>query len=208
MSFTLAHSCPEPDFFIRSVPDNQTFPAKRDALASTSEVFRDMFSCCNDEEKLLDLHECPTTTATLLALIHQPPSLPVALRESDPADGLIPKVVHDPTTVIPLPILPSLFALADKYSLSDTIIQSLRGHLLANAPNDPLHVYGLALSLELEGVASKATQYLKPLASYSLDQIKAIPTVDAYHRVAQLQDFRVRSLRQILLEEDIFPHGV
>ncbi|ESK98463.1 hypothetical protein Moror_213 [Moniliophthora roreri MCA 2997] len=166
-----------------------------------------MFCCCSDTDKSMDLHENATTTGALLALIHRPPSQPVISHQSDPANGLLPKVIHDPATVIPLPILPSLFALADKYSLSETITQSLREHLLAHAPNDPLRVYGLAVSFNLTSIASKASQYLQPLASYSSHQIKAIPTVDAYHRVAQLQDFRVKSLRQILLEEDIFPHG-
>src|SRR6187551_2051554 len=126
-----------------------------------------MFSCCdtneggNDSESnTLDLHETATLTGALLSLIHERPRVPVILQRSDPADGLLPKIVYDPSTVIPFPILSSLFSLVDKYGLSERITDTLKTHLLAHAPNHPLQVYGLALSLGLNDTASKSTQYM------------------------------------------------
>ncbi|KAG7099483.1 hypothetical protein E1B28_001330 [Marasmius oreades] len=187
--FSSSYTCPEPDFLVRAVSDNQVFPAKKNVLSSNSDVFRDMFCCVDnsdgDNENILDLHENATLTVALLSLVHQPPRLPVVLYTSDPVDGLLPKIVYDPSTVIPFPVLSSLFSLADKYALSETIAESLKAHLLAHAPTAPLQVYCLALSLELNDLASKATQYLKPLAEYAQDEIKSIPSIN----------------------EDIFPHG-
>jgi len=46
-----------------------------------------------------------------------------------------------------------------------------------------------------------------PVASYSYDEISFIPNVVAYHNLVRLQDLRRKSLRNLILEEDIFPHG-
>lgn len=81
-------------------------------------------------------------------------------------------------------------------------------HLIAHAPALPLPVYGYAWSHGMDCIAAEASQYIMPLASYSTAEIKLIPTVEAYHRLVRLQDLRLKVLRTLLLEEDIFPHGI
>ncbi|KAF5382954.1 hypothetical protein D9757_006289 [Collybiopsis confluens] len=199
--------CSNPDFHIRSIPENDTFAVRRQALC-TSEIFRDMFACCGDDasEDTLDLHESTGSLVALLNLLHDPPHRPIQFKRDE--SNLIPKVWNDPKTVIPLPLLPALFKLADKYALpSDTVMDVLAEHLLAHAPDAPLRVYTFALSHGLpRSVVSDASQYLQPMANYRLSEVTAIP-VEEYHRVIQLQDFRVRKLREYLLSEEIFPHG-
>ncbi|KAJ3966766.1 hypothetical protein EV361DRAFT_973458 [Lentinula raphanica] len=195
--------CSNPDFHVRSVQNNEIFAVRRQAL-STSKVFRDMFTCCGESEQTLDLHESADNLSALLNLLHRPPPPPTQIKRDE--YHLIPKVWNDPKTVIPLPLLPRLFTLADKYALPESVVGVLGKHLLAHAPEEPLMVYILALSQDLHHVASQTSQYLQPMANYDLDEVKAIP-VEAYHRVVQLQDTRVKAMRKYLLSEDIFPHG-
>ncbi|KAJ3795822.1 hypothetical protein GGU11DRAFT_201287 [Lentinula aff. detonsa] len=200
----MTFQCSNSDFHVRSVQDNEIFAVRRQALCS-SEVFRDMFTCCGESEEVLDLHESADSLAALLNLLHRPPQPPTQLKRDE--FNHIPKVWNDPKTVIPLPLLPKLFELADKYALpSDSVVEVLGEHLLAHAPEEPLAVYVFALSQGLHHIASKAVQYLQPMANYNLDEVKMIP-IEAYHRVVQLQDTRVKAMRKYLLSEDIFPHG-
>ncbi|KAE9410787.1 hypothetical protein BT96DRAFT_804483 [Gymnopus androsaceus JB14] len=197
--------CANPDFYVRSLLDNETFAVRRQALSDNSEIFHDMFTCCGgDSEEILDLQESADTLSSLLNLLHDPPPPPVQFRRDQ--SNLLPKVWYDPKTVIPLPLLPRLFELADKYALSDSVVEVLALHLLAHGPDEPLEVYTLALSRGLHSVACKTTQYLRPIAQYNGDDVKMIP-VEEYHRVVQLQDIRVKTMRKHLLQEDIFPHG-
>jgi len=146
----------------------------------------------------------------LLHLLHSPLRPPVRLGRDDPQEKVktkLPKSKYDPATVVPMPLLPLLLSLADKYALSDNIVDALHVHLLAHAPTDPLKVYGLATLYEQRNIASQASQYLLPMAWYSSQDIKAIPSAVAYHDLVRLQKFRVKSLQAILLHEDLFPHG-
>jgi len=71
-----------------------------------------------------------------------------------------------------------------------------------------LTVYGLSLALgDMPHVVSESSQYILPLARYSLDEIKVVPTVGDYHNVHRLQTFRVKTLQEILVREELFPHG-
>jgi len=170
-----------------------------------------MFACCDaktlggrETEQALELHEKSGELAALLRLLHDPPAPPTEL----PPEDTFQKVTYDPATVIPLPLLLSLlFRLADKYAINESITRALRIHLRANAPAYPLEVYGFATFHNMEWEASEASQYVLPLASYRFEEIKLIPTVIAYHKLVRLQDFRVKSLRDLLLGEEIFPHG-
>ncbi|KAJ8518706.1 hypothetical protein ONZ45_g4221 [Pleurotus djamor] len=111
-----------------------------------------------------------------------------------------------PETIIPWPLLPSLLRLADKYILSEDLTASLHSHLLAHAPIHPMEVYGYAWRHGLMRIAAKSSRFIAPLASYSLERVvQCIPSVEAHHRVLRLQDERVRALRRILLEEEMFP---
>lgn len=210
--------CENPDFIVRSIPDDVDFAVNRAAM-QTSEVFRDMFSCCDTgsdastvplREGIVDLHEPADTLVVLLRLLHYPPPLPVLeSSEGTQPSGHLPKKRYDPASVIPLPILFSLlYRLADKYALPNSTTESLNEHLFAHAPSFPIPVYGFACCHGMDYIASEASQYMMPLASYRAAEIaQLIPTVEAYHKIVRLQDLRLKVLRNLLLEEDIFPYG-
>ncbi|KAG5648186.1 hypothetical protein DXG03_006141 [Asterophora parasitica] len=167
-----------------------------------------------EEEQTVDLHETSAVLIALLRLLHYPPAPPVLRAQEDEKsehavlNHKLPKRAYEPTTVIPLPLLISLlYGLADKYALSDKVTQALNAHLLAHAPAFPLPVYGFATAHRLDYVASQASQYLMPLASYTSAEVSVIPSVSAYHKLVRLQGLRVQALRDLVLGEDIFPHG-
>lgn len=61
---------------------------------------------------------------------------------------------------------------------------------------------------QMQKIASKAIQFLEPIGSYSMENVlDAIPSVKALHRVVQLQHLRLRALRVVLDESEIFPKG-
>ncbi|KDR84793.1 hypothetical protein GALMADRAFT_217858 [Galerina marginata CBS 339.88] len=198
--------CEKPDFQVRSSVDGTTCPVSRAALLN-SEVFRDMFASCDpniSEGEVLELQESGGELAALLRLLHHPPSPPSEL----PVEDKFREIQYDPATVIPLPLLLSLlFRLADKYAITDSVTKALRIHLRANARAHALEVYGFATLHEMDWEASEASQYVLPVASYRFEEIKLIPNVVAYHKLVRLQDFRMKALRDLLLGEDIFPHG-
>ncbi|KAK0465309.1 uncharacterized protein EV420DRAFT_1637455 [Desarmillaria tabescens] len=218
MSMVLtAFECLEPDIIVSSIPDNQVFHASRKALQN-SNVFRDMFSCCDSRttpaDQIVRLDEHASNLTVLLNVLHNPPGLPIQIhsytkhyrdRNSAQSYHLFQRQ-YDPGTVIPLPVIPLLLTLADKYCI-ESITETLSVHLSAHAPIDPLRVYGYAVAFGLGTAASTASQYLDPMASYDASQVEVIPTVAAYHRVLVLQNFRVQALRRILSGEEIFPHG-
>jgi hypothetical protein len=178
-------------------------------------LLEDMFACCTaDTEQVLDLQESSGNLVVLLRMLHEPPSSPSqkptdkfdSIDTFDPFDTFDP-IEYDPTTVIPLPLLSTLFELADKYGLHDTVTKCLKAHLIAHAVAYPLEVYGFATLHGMEKIASHTSQYVMPVASYSYDEINLIPNVVAYHKLVRLQDLRRKALRNLILEEEIFPHG-
>ncbi|KAF8807222.1 hypothetical protein BYT27DRAFT_7189311 [Phlegmacium glaucopus] len=199
--------CQNPDFAVRSLCDGTVFQVSKTAM-QTSDIFKDMFTCCNtdtgDAEQVLDLQESSGNLIVLLRLLHDPPSPPA----QKPLENTFDPIEYDPATIIPLPLLISvLFELADKYALQDTVMQCLKAHLVAHAAAHPLEVYGFATLHGMERVASHASQYVLPVASYTFDEINLIPNVVAYHKLVRLQDFRRKALRDLILGESIFPHG-
>ncbi|KAJ7770781.1 hypothetical protein DFH07DRAFT_735386 [Mycena maculata] len=210
------HRFEDADFSIRSSLDGSTFAVNRAKLENGSYVFCDMFECCdrseNREDQVLDLHEPESTLSALLRLLHSPPAPPVQFLREPIGEKVITQlpIRYDLTTAIPLPVLRLLFYLTDKYALLN-VLDSLKAHLLAHAPTDGLTVYAYGLSLSALGdmsyVASEASQYILPLPWYSLDEVKVVPTVADYHNVHRLQTYRVKALQEILVREELFPHG-
>jgi hypothetical protein len=175
-----------------------------------------MFACCDAapadaNTQVLDLHEPESSLSALLRLLHSPPAPPVQYLRDPIGEKVITRlpIRYDLATAIPLPVLRLLFCLADKYALSDpAVLESLSAHLLAHAPGDALTVYGLSLTLgDMPHVVAESSQYILPLAWYSVDEVKVVPTVVDYHNIHRLQSFRVKALQDILLREELFPHG-
>ena len=170
----------------------------------------------DNTEQVLDLQESSGNLVILLRLLHEPPSPPCQKPKEDEFDSIdttfdpfdtFDLIEYDPTRVIPLPLLFTLFELADKYALRDTVTECLTAHLIAHAVAHPLEVYGFATLHGMEKVASHTSQYVMPVASYSYDEISLIPNVVAYHKLVRLQDLRRMALRNLIFEEDIFPFG-
>lgn len=177
----------------------------------------DMFSCCDagfqminvfdEETQTLDLQESAVALNALFSLLHSPPPLFVA---PPPALKDFTRILETvPEATIPCPLLPALFVLADKYALSRELVQILKSHLAACASTFPLSVYGCAVGRGLNEVAAEASAHLlhPPLTSYTPEEIKIIPTAEAYHQLVLLHDFRIKQLGKVLVNEEIFPHG-
>jgi len=136
---TCTFICQNADFAVRSLSDGTVFQVNRTAM-ETSDIFKDMFACCTaDTEQVLDLQESSGNLVVLLRMLHEalfPPSQKPNKLEPidsfDPFDTFDP-IEYDPTTVIPLPLLYTLFELADKYALHDTVTKCLKAHLIAHA---------------------------------------------------------------------------
>ena len=161
----------------------------------------------DEESRTLELHESASVLDALCRLLHAAPPPFVPSPSEDYDFTRIQETIPD--TAIPLPVLPALFVLADKYSLSQDIARSLRSHLAAHASAFPLEVYGCAVKFGLDEIAGEASTHLlhPPLTSYTPDEIKVIPTAEAYHRLALLHEIRIRKLREVLENEEVFPHG-
>ncbi|KAI5124462.1 hypothetical protein M0805_008345 [Coniferiporia weirii] len=196
----MSFSYPDPDFSIRCLPEGIEFGVKKAKLAEGSEVFFDMFSCCEQEKEPahdMEVYESASTFSILLRLLHDPPSV-------CPKEGGRTEL----NAVIPLPILPRLFYLADKYAISASITHNLHTHLAKHASTSPLVVYGLATQLSLPDIADEASAFLVslPLHAYKPEEIKVIPAAEAYHRLLQLQRHRTLKIRELLANTDLFPH--
>jgi hypothetical protein len=111
-------------------------------------------------------------------------------------------------SIIPLPVLRPLFDLADKYDVIPELHALLENHLTLNAPQYPLEVYAMATLLNFEDVARSASAHLisRPLSSYTMEEISILPSVESYHRLTLLHAYRIEKLREVLMNEDIFPH--
>ncbi|KAG2117851.1 uncharacterized protein F5147DRAFT_566220 [Suillus discolor] len=213
-SYADCSTCGPPKLHVRSLPDGTEFQVSRHVI-ETCEVFRNMFACCdhgvgdNDkprpQEAVLHLDETEHALATLFRLIQEPPEPP----PTENPDEARPRFKLHAGSIIPFPVLPSMLHLADKYGLPETIICSLHLHVQANASINPLPVYAYATAHDLPKIAAEASAHLlhPPFSSYTKEDIRIIPTVTAYHELLRLHEYRKYKLRDILLNEDIFPHG-
>jgi hypothetical protein len=215
-----AFNCDEPDFFVRSMRDDPPvqFGVLRKAL-SQSEIFRNMFDCCDsgfvmsmadDTDQVLDLDEPAEMLNILLSLLHTPPP-PPQRKHKICAEGLLARapIAFEPGSIIPFPLLPRMLQLADKYDLSENLQQSLLAHMSSYVSSRPLEVYAFATGRGLQALAVDASKHLlhPRLAAYSPKDIKMIPSTEAWQKLVLLHDVRIRGLREILLGEEIFPHG-
>ena len=181
-----------------------------------------MFSCCDagfdiinttldEETRTLELLENATILDALFYLLHSTPPPFVEPPKEKSADEDIVHVREGtiPNDTIPWPLIPSLFTLADKYALTPEITQVLKSHLAAYASVFPLKVYGCASDLGFHDIAAEASTYLlgPPLSTYSVEEIRIIPTAEAYHKLLLLHDFRIKRLTEVLRDEEVFPHG-
>ncbi|KAJ7071529.1 hypothetical protein C8F01DRAFT_974322 [Mycena amicta] len=207
---TDVHTFDDASFLVRSV-DGSSFAVNRAKLENGS--FRDMFACCDasadDSFNEVLVSEKEAELSILLRLLHTPPEAPVRFvlhPRSEKVKTHLP-VRYDSTTTIPLPVLRLILSLADKYAVESHLLKILEQHLVAHAPEHALEVYSLALNFEMPMVATEASQYILPLSWYSGDEVKRIPTVLGYHNIHRLQTFRVKALQEILVHEELFPHG-
>lgn len=175
-------------------------------FVSCDSGFQMVNTVLDEENRTLDLYEPSTELKALFHLLHAPPAPFVA---PPPSQDFTRIEETMPDATIPCPLLPALFVLADKYALSQDIVQTLRSHLAAYASTFPLQVYGCAVGLGLDTIAAEASAHLlhPPLTSYTPGEIKAIPTAEAYHQLALLHEMRIKKLGEVLENEDIFPHG-
>lgn len=163
----------------------------------------------DEESRTLDLYESGSVLRALFQLLHStlapfvPPKSALTERDFTRIQGTFPEAT------VPFPLLPALFALADKYALSQDIVRALRSHLAAYASAFPLQVYGCAVTFGLDEVAGEASAHLlhPPLTSYTADEIKVIPTAEAYHELVLLHERRIQKLKEVLGDEQIFPYG-
>ncbi|KAF9243892.1 hypothetical protein BU15DRAFT_42821 [Melanogaster broomeanus] len=220
MSYNIESYCQTPDFRVKSRPDQEEFGVERSAL-KTSEVFRDMFLCCDqgydfvanrdvqDITEVLELDESAATLRVLLQLLHSPPPPPSLCPSSHQARSMGKPISPYNDSRIPYPLLPDMLRLVDKYALSEPLRRSLHSHLFASASAHPLEVYAFATTNGLGDIAAEASAYLlhPPLATYTSNQIAVIPSTAAYHALVRLHSLRVSRLKEILLAEEIFPFG-
>ncbi|KAL5534585.1 hypothetical protein ACEPAG_1048 [Sanghuangporus baumii] len=199
------------DFTIRCLPEDVTVPVHKLKFVEGSEIFADMFACCDASGEgrnlwSVDLYESVNDMTLLVRLIQDAPQTlsGATVREESSEQSL-----EHPSAVIPYLLLPRLFALAEKYALKLPVMQILRTHLLAQASIAPLLVYGLATQYSLPEIADDASKFLAltPLERYSLEDIKIVPSAEAYHKLLQLQSYRKRRIKELLMNEDLFPHG-
>ena len=186
---------------------------------SLGDFVGDMFVCCDsgyvvdmldEDAATLDLDESSEKLGMLFHLLHALPEPyqeepePQSERDYTRIKSALPK-----EAAIPFPILPTLLSLADKYALSETVQHVLHTHLAAYASTYPLRVYGYATSLGLETIAARTSAFLldPPLSSHAARDVNVIPSAEAYHKLVQLHDYRIRKLGEVLMGEEIFPHG-
>ena len=180
-----------------------------------------MFSCCDNSvnpagddkrpvngstTKSMDIYETSMTFGIFLKLLHDPPA-EYPKRNKSPESSKYSVVT--PACAIPYPVLPLLYDLADKYAVSLPILQTLDSHLAAQVSTSPLSVYGLATRRGLVDIADEASAFLvqPPLHTYTPEELRIIPTAEAYQKLLLLQHHRTMKLKKLLMDEQLFPHG-
>lgn len=210
-----------PDILIKSAQNHALagIPAHSQRLASGSHVFASMIEVGSlvptqqlgslaTELRTVEVNERPELLVLLVNLLENPPEHPPPTVNDRVPSSAVPLEGEPPRSILPWPLITTLLDLADKYDLSNSIVEVLHGHLRSHAPSYPLQVYGLATTLELSEIASLASSFLlhPPMHQYSASDIKVIPSAVAYHLLLVLQTHRLQGLRTIVEREPLFPH--
>ncbi|KAL1739837.1 hypothetical protein HDZ31DRAFT_48704 [Schizophyllum fasciatum] len=202
-----SHPFLEGEIVVRSTQDNTRHSIQRSALQK-SEVFDGMFTVCEPSARpALELNESGAHLELLIRLLNGSLARPTSLGEEEAPErrSRYPKKLFDEATMIPFPMLQVMYRLADKYIIATG--DSLRPHLRAHYADEALGVYALACKLGENDIAADASQFLRPIESYSANEIAALPDARAVHTLVTLQSQRRRALTRLVLSEDVFPHG-
>jgi len=213
--------CSQPDFYLRSIPDGVIFGVDRRRLEERSGVLQNMFSCCdlpaavNMEEcqqQSMDIDERADILSILLHLLHMPLQIHdsgFAPSSPDSYTSFTDLPAVDSNAAIPLPVLPGLLKLVDKYELIPEVVNVMQSHLAAYVSTFPMKVYCYALQQGWKALAGEASAYLlhPPMYTYDEEDIQEMPSAVAYHRLVILQEYRRTRLVGILRSEAVFPHG-
>lgn len=163
----------------------------------------------DEDTETLELNETSATLNMLFNCLHYPPEPYAEPPKSPQPRGDYTIQFRSPLeSSIPFPILPSLLRLADKFAFTDELTHCLRSHLSAYISTYPLRVYGYAVELGMDAVAAKASMFLldPPISSYSVEDMKAVPSAEALQKLVLLHNHRITKLKEILEGEAIFPY--
>jgi hypothetical protein len=164
----------------------------------------------------MEMPESPDVLQMLFRVLHEAPvalpsakqmakweRIPEYMKNSESTPPI------DKGDAVPLPLLKSLFVLADKYQLTQELVSTLHSHLAAHAFDEPLQVYALATRLGANDVAAFASTQLHspPLESYSPEALDILPTIKSLQLLYMLHAHRRECLHEILSDEPLFPHG-
>lgn len=201
------------DITLRSL-DGTEFRCSRARLMEGSDLFKLMFeSLIEEKNPVIDMAEPTETLKVLSNITHDPPKIlspPVARPKFKPGEPDILPPEESPPSLIPFDeVRDILYQLADKYQFTEMLIKPLHSHLLRHARTSPLKVYSLATYLDLSEISSNASQFLLTphVSTYSLEKVRILTTSEAFYHLLRLQTHRETALRQILREEQVFPHG-
>jgi hypothetical protein len=167
-------------------------------------------STSDNPDQVLDLDETAEVLNILLSLLHTPPPPPERQQNANADNSLtITLQAVESASVIPFPLLPRMVQLADKYVFSEQLQRSLLAHMKSYVSAHPLEVYAFASERGLQSLAVDASKHLlhPRLAAYSPKDMKIVSSPEAWQKLVLLHDVRIRGLREILLGEEIFPHG-
>ena len=193
--------------------DGTEFRCSRTRLTEGSDLFKHMLESLAEEKyPVIDMAEPTETLRALSDIIHDPPKMlapPAARPKFKPGAPDILPPEEPPSSLIAFNELRDLlYQLADKYQFTEMLIKPLHSHLLRHARTSPLEVYSLASLLELDDITSSASQFLLTphVSTYSVEKARILTTSEAFYHLLQLQTYREVALRQILREEQVFPH--
>lgn len=152
-------------------------------------------------DNIVDIYDSANDISLLVRFLHEPPAAHSTKTKASATAPIVP--------IIPFPILSRLLDLGDKYVLSDQLVNILHSHLAAHVATEPLFVYGRATQYGLPEIADEASTHLMATRFHTLtaEQLRIIPTAEAYHKLILLQKYRQARIREHLMNSELFPFG-